>query len=131
MSDNPYLKGKVPARYTGEHEIILAGFGRPYFDADGKMLEDLQLRHGDTLYITEEEARGVSWLHDPARQKESLRIGTGKCVPDHPDYLGKSESDLMTLGWEYHAARSDFEEIVKPEDPQKEGGEIDGNPTHS
>jgi len=51
MTDNPYLKGKVPARYIAETPIVLASMGRPYFDADGKPLESLALRTGDEIRI--------------------------------------------------------------------------------
>lgn len=112
MSDNPYLKGRVPARYVGEYEVVLSPFGRPYFDADGRLLSNLRLRTGDTLYITEGEARGESWLHDPKREKPSAYLGTGKCIPDKEPYQGKSEEELRALGWDYHAKRGDFEEIV-------------------
>lgn len=131
MSDNPFLKGKVPARYIAEHEVILANFGGPYFDASGKMLENLRLRKGDTLYITEGEARGESWLHDPKRERESVYLGTGKRIPDDPLYSGKSEEELRALGWDYHALRSDFQEIVIPpvapaksSPPQKDKEEV-------
>jgi hypothetical protein len=83
--------------------------GKPYFDADGKPLESLALRKGDTLYINEGEARGESWWHDPARNKESLRLGSGKRVlPEHADRTEEWEQ----LGYEHHGGRSDFEEIL-------------------
>lgn len=110
MSDNPYLKGKVPARYIGEHGIILSPLGRPYFDAQGKPLKSLALRTGDTLYINEGEARGESWWHDPARVKDSLHLGTGKRVM--AEHATLSAEEHAALGYEFHQGRGDFEEIT-------------------
>jgi hypothetical protein len=110
MTDNPYLKGKVPARYIGETPIVLAKFGGPYFDADGKPLKTLALRTGDTLYINEGEARGESWWHDPRREQESVRVGTGKVkMEKHKDV---PEEELEQTGYEWHMGRGDFEEIL-------------------
>jgi len=110
MTDNPFLKGKVPARYISETPIVLAPFGKPYFDANGKPLESLALRKGDTLYINEGEARGESWLHDPQRVKESLRLGSGKRVL--PEHAGLSADEHEQIGYEFHGGRGDFEEIL-------------------
>lgn len=110
MADNPYLKGKVPARYISETPITLSSMGKPYFDANGKPLESLALRKGDTLYINEGEARGESWWHDPRREKESLRLGSGKKVlPEHADCTAE---EWEQLGYEHHGVRGDFEEIL-------------------
>jgi hypothetical protein len=110
MSNNPLLKDKVPAKYIGEHSILLSPFGKPYFDAQGKPLESLVLRKGDTLYINEGEARGESWWHDPARVKDSLHLGTGKRV--FPEHAGLSEEEYEQLGYSFHGGRPDFEEIT-------------------
>jgi hypothetical protein len=118
MSDNPLLKGKVPARYIGEHSILLSPLGRPYFDAQGKPLQSLVLRKGDTLYINEGEARGESWLHDPAREKESLWLGTGKCVKE--EHKDLSEDEWEILGYDHQKGRSDFIEITPDGKPVKQ-----------
>jgi len=110
MTDNPFLKGKVPARYISETPIILSPMGRPYFDANGKPLESMALRKGDTLYINEGEARGESWWHDPQRNKESLRLGSGKRVL--PEHAGLSAEEHEFLGYEFHGGRPDFAEIL-------------------
>lgn len=109
MSDNPYLRDKVPARYLGEHEITLAGFGRPYFDADGNMLQDLRVRKGDTLYISRSEGLGDSWWHDPKHEAESLYMGNGRRVK--PEHTGLSDEELAATGYEFHHPRPDFELI--------------------
>jgi hypothetical protein len=110
MSDNPLLKGKVPARYIAEHEIVLSPAGRPYFDAQGKPLKSLRIRKGDTLHINESEARGETWWHDPRREKDSERIGTGKKVKaEHADL---TEEERAQIGYEHHSGRGDFEEIT-------------------
>lgn len=118
MSDNPLLKGKVPARYIGEHSILLSPHGRPYFDASGKPLQSLALRKGDTLYINEGEARGESWLHDPAPEKESLWLGTGKRVL--PEHAGLSPEEHEALGYSWHQGRPDFEEITSDGKPARQ-----------
>lgn len=118
MNNNPLLKGKVPARYIGEHSILLSPLGKPYFDAQGKPLQSLVLRKGDTLYINEGEARGESWLHDPAREKESLWLGTGKCVKE--EHAGLSAEEHEQLGYEFHGGRGDFEEITFDGKPVKQ-----------
>lgn len=102
--------GKVPARYIGQHEVQLAKFGAPYFDADGKPLKSLILRHGDTLMVNEGEVRGESWLHDPQRLRESLHLGSGKKVL--PEHAGLSPEEWEALGYEHHSGRTDFEEII-------------------
>lgn len=122
MSDNPLLKGKVPARYIGEHSILLSQYGKPYFDAQGKPLQSLVLRKGDTLYINEGEARGESWLHDPAREKESLWLGTGKRVL--PEHAGLSPEEHENLGYEHHMGRSDFIEITPDGKPAKRTAQV-------
>lgn len=118
MNNNPLLKGKVPARYIGEHSILLSPLGRPYFDAQGKPLQSLALRKGDTLYINEGETRGESWLHDPAREKESLWLGTGKRVL--PEHAGLSPEEHEATGYEWHQGRSDFIEITSDGKPVKQ-----------
>jgi hypothetical protein len=118
MSDNPLLKGKVPARYIGEHSILLSPLGKPYFDAQGKPLQSLVLRKGDTLYINEGEARGESWLHDPAREKDSLWLGTGKRVKE--EHKDLSEEEHIALGYEWHGGRRDFIEITSDGKPVKQ-----------
>lgn len=118
MNNNPLLKGKVPARYIGEHSILLSPLGRPYFDAQGKPLQSLVLRKGDTLHINEGEARGESWLHDPAREKESLWLGTGKRVL--PEHAGLSPEEHEAAGYEWHQGRPDFEEITTDGKPVKQ-----------
>lgn len=115
---NPYLKGKVPARYVGEHSVLLSPIGRPYFDARGKPLESLVLQPGDTLYINEGEARGESWLHDPAREKESLWLGTGRRVL--PEHAGLSAEEHEALGYDHHQGRPDFIEITPDGKPVKQ-----------
>lgn len=109
-NSNPLLKGKVPARYIGEHGIVLSSSGKPYFDANGKPLQSLALRKGDTLYINEGEARGESWWHDPRREKESERLGTGKRVK--VEHAGLTAEEHAALGYEHHQGRGDFVEIL-------------------
>jgi hypothetical protein len=110
MSDNPFLKGKVPARYVGETPIVLSPVGRPYFDANGKPLKSLALRTGGTLYVNEGEARGESWWHDPRRVEDSVRVGTGKVIMEKHEDVPADQ--LEQIGYEWHQGRSDFEEIL-------------------
>jgi hypothetical protein len=115
MSDNPFLKGKVPARYIGETPVVLSPMGRPYFDANGKPLQSLALRTGDTLYINEGEARGESWWHDPRRIEDSVYVGTGKCIMDEHKNIPVDQYEQ--IGYEWHQGRSDFIEITSQGEP--------------
>lgn len=101
---------KVAARYVGEHEVQLFKHGGPYYDADGKRLEEMTLRKGDTLMINPQELHGMTWLIDPRLEKDPLQLGVGRVVL--PEDQGKSAEELSAIGYQFHKGRQDFEPVV-------------------
>jgi len=105
---------KVPARYIGEHQVRLAGFGRPYFDGDGKPLKELLLNTGDTLMIHPEEAYGKTLYRALGSNQEPEFLGYGKVVK--PEHVSIEDRDLIDLGYQFHGGRSDFEPLKSLKD---------------
>ncbi len=108
----------IPARYMGDHEIILPAERGPYFDGNGQPLQPTiksaisgqfayGLRPGDTLMMPEEEVLGVTYLHDVHQQNPSIKVGAGKCVLK--EHEGLSMDELRSLGYEFMTGRSDFQ----------------------
>lgn len=100
---------KVPAQYVGDHEKVLAKFGGPYQDAQGKPLSDLHLRYGDTLMLEAHEVYGHTMLHDPRHEADSRNLGLGRVVLE--EHAGKSDEELSVIGYEFHQPREDFEAL--------------------
>lgn len=102
---------QVPARYIGQHSVILSQFGGPYLDGDGFPLTNRTIHTGDTLMVGDEELYGVTWLIDPKLVKDPVRVGLGRKTLD--EHVGMSEQELADLGYQFHQGRPDFEPYVK------------------
>ena len=119
---NTIPANKVPARYVGPHSVLLSSAGGPYHDAEGRRLETLLLRPGDTLCIYDHEAFGQTLKWDPSNNLPPLWLGPGRIVlPEHAaearDADGNprgplSDDELGAAGYEFQAARSDFEPLI-------------------
>lgn len=100
---------KVPARYIGLHEVQLFKLGGPYFDGQGKPLEEYMLRPGDTLMMNAPDVLGQTFLTDPKNQSEPVWLGIGRVVL--PEHQKLSNSELIDFGYQFHGGRPDFEPI--------------------
>jgi hypothetical protein len=100
---------KIPARYIGQHEVVLSKQGGPYFDGSGARLTDFVLRPGSTLLMNEEEVLGSTFLLDPRHLAPAENLGPGRVVK--PEHKGLSDAELAELGYQFHTGRSDFEAI--------------------
>lgn len=100
----------IPARYIGQTDIILAHFGGPYRDGNGKPLEDLVVRHGDTLMMREGEVSGFTIKFDPRGEANAEYLGIGEVVK--PEDQGKERDVLLREGYQFHQGREDFEPYV-------------------
>ena len=103
---------KIPCIYIGGHPIRLAPDGRPYFDAQGKELVQMDIVPGDTLMMPETEVAGMTYWHDPRGVAASEFIGAGRRVKtEHAD---KSFEELQAIGYEFHDGRTDFLALPGP-----------------
>src|SRR2546427_9986989 len=103
---------KIPARYTGLMAVsLVAGLG-PYFNGDGSQRSSLTLNPGDEIMMEAADIIGKTILYDPAGGKDPLSLGVGHIVL--PRHASLTREKLTALGYEFHAGRSDFEEIIAP-----------------
>lgn len=116
---------KIAARYKFEHEGVLSSYGGPYKDANGKSLDSLVLRRGDTVMVNEHEVKGYTVLRDPRHEKEPEMLGIGRVAKQEHQQL--SDEELHTIGYQFHQGSPMWEEVfpVVPEKKntkeQKEG----------
>lgn len=90
----------IPARYTGEHDVVLSNYGGPYLDGDGKPLQSLVLHRGDTLMVQENEVKGFTVLLDPRHEQEPQILGVGRVVRDQDK--DKDDTTLIAMGYQFH-----------------------------
>jgi hypothetical protein len=100
----------VACEYIGRHKVELNKYGGPYINAKGEQLFELSLNPGDTLMLPEAEVKGYTILRDLTAQTDPVHLGVGKVVL--PQHQGKSDDELMAIGYQFHQGRPDFREIV-------------------
>ena len=107
---------KIPARYIGGHQLLLAGFQGPHYDGDGNRLSSLVVSPGDTLMMEEHEIRGQTYKFDPRGNDDPLFLGYGSHIvlPEHEDL---SDEVLQAIGYQFHQGRPDFEEYTPQTQP--------------
>ena len=117
MADEQKAPPKIPARYIGGHQLVLAGYQGPHYDGNGNRLTSLVISPGDTLMMQPHEIRGMSYKFDPRGIDDPLLLGYGSHIV-LPEHQGLPDEMLETLGYSFHLGRPDFEEVV-PETPSE------------
>jgi hypothetical protein len=100
-------QGFAGARYKG----LGAGLqeGVKHRNADGTLKKGVSLEPGDEMLWRDEDVYGKTLWHDPNQNLRSKYIGLGKVVT--PEHAGKSEQELIEIGFEFHSPRSDLEPL--------------------
>ena len=111
MADEHKAPPKIPARYIGGHQLVLAGYQGPHYDGNGNRLTSLVISPGDTLMMQPHEIRGMSYKFDPRGIDDPLLLGYGSHIV-LPEHQGLPDEMLEALGYQFHLGRSDFEEVV-------------------
>lgn len=107
---------KIPARYIGEHEVLLPYERGPYFDGNGHPLQPsimnastgekvLGLHYGDTIMMPDVEVLGQTYLINQQTGK-ALHLGAGRKILK--EHQGKSLEELVAMGYEFQEGRKDF-----------------------
>lgn len=124
----------IPARYRGEHTVILKGGVRAYKGGDGKPLKPhrrwnpmkgifervLLLEPGDVLLMPETEVRGQTFLIDATGARPPLWLGAGwSPLPQHAGASYQELAGQRFLGpdgvqrfYQTHEGRPDFEAVT-------------------
>jgi len=100
-------EGLAGARYKGLGTGLQEGV--KHRNADGTVKESLTLEPGDEMLWRDEDVYGKTLWHDPNQNLRSKYIGLGKVVT--PEHAGKSEQELINIGFEFHDPRSDLEPL--------------------
>lgn len=117
-------EGLAGARYKGHGTGLREGM--KYYNTDGALRKDtedkraLSLEPGDEILFQDEDVYGKTLWHDPNQNLPSQYIGLGKVVK--PEHAGKSERELIEMGYEFHSGRSDLEAIKPLEEFLKRKG---------
>ena len=117
MADEQKAPPKIPARYIGGHQLVLAGYQGPHYDGNGNRLTSLVISPGDTLMMEQHEIRGMSYKFDPRGIDDPLLLGYGSHIV-LPEHQGLPDEMLEALGYSFHTGRIDFEEIVPETQPE-------------
>ena len=111
MADEQKAPPKIPARYIGGHQLVLAGYQGPHYDGNGNRLTSLVISPGDTLMMEQHEIRGMSYKFDPRGIDDPLLLGYGSHIV-LPEHEGLPDEMLEALGYSFHTGRADWEEII-------------------
>lgn len=110
----------IPCEYIGDYKIDLHKYGGPYFNAKGQQITELSLIKGDTIMMPEEEIRGYTILRDLAALNDPLYVGVGKVVLS--EHAGKTDDELLAMGYQFHQGRPDFRAITESSPKKKKEG---------